>query len=313
MMNFQRDLRTALEKWEDARVKARVRGHWYKLDRPLPQELLGGWDRTMLAARLPYKPDVYTARWGPKKGYRDESKDTHVITVTTYLPLSVSKVAVPETRTNTISGLPYGKQPKDLQNAEEAMESTVGSFTNIDEKIGGPGWKEWCVWEDQYNWKRFTDSRLRFQGPQPIWHRVTLGDLRYAKVLRHTERDEDMVEAVQNRGRFYNYIDRTSNNGDNMKILLPQTWDMVKSGTFYCSERHEAGYHKYNEYKHCEKLTEFSANELAIPLSWFERMRNDLEAQQIEIDEMLSQDEWDDVNYEPKIRTWQYTHVLIHS
>jgi hypothetical protein len=307
-MKFQRDLRTALEKWEDARVKARVRGHWYKLDRPLPQELLGGWDRTWLAARSPYKPDVTAARWEPKKGYRDESKDTLVITVTTYLPLSDSKEDVPKIRTSTLTGLPYGKQPKDLQNVEEAVESTVGRFTNID-KVGGPRWKEWCAWEDQYNWTRFTDIRLRFQGPQPIWHRVTLGDLRYAKVLRHTERDEDVVAASQNLERFYNYVDRnrpsekpeyrpTYNNGDNMK-LLPQTWDMVKSGTFYCSERHQDGYHEYNEYKHCEKLVDFSANELAIPLSWLERMHNDLKAQLTEIDEMLSQDEWDDMHCQP--------------
>src|SRR5271170_4150728 len=198
-MVIKRDTRTALEKWDQGISEAHFRGYWHLLQYPIPEGLFCGWDHTKPTSRNYARHDIapvqLRSRGTIEADCRDDTPDEVVIMVTTYPPVRPNchgDVDQTKTRFSRVRCLPPRKQdPEERQHDFWAfcnkMYVKARSLKPFDME-GGPRWKEWCVWDDQYLWERYPQERgLEYRGP-PVREDFSLTDLGYRRVRAEMER-----------------------------------------------------------------------------------------------------------------------------
>ena len=257
-MHRQRDLRTSHERWEQGIAEGYHRGWYQQLLMEPPEGIFGGWDHTKKPnrhIRTNMSPTEIRSRGRIPPNIRDDTEDTISIKVTSYP--SLQNVDQTETCRNvTIQGLPAQKSspvPTDLSQFLRDMKKKDGMLSNFHE-VGGLRWIEWCAWDEEYVWTRFTNG-LKYKGYPSTLKTNSLTDWGYRKVREdmeklaclqgirswETRRKTSELEEEALTQRYVNTVEwLNANNGSSHWDFLPDSWALMMDGGSQHEQRTDA-------------------------------------------------------------------------
>lgn len=300
-MRRQRDLRTSHERWEQGMAEGYSRG-WYQhtLVDP-PEGIFGGWDHTKKPNRRIHtnmSPIEIRSRGRIPPNVRDDTDDTLSITVTSYPSLhSVDQTQT--RRTVTIQGLPAQKSspvPTDLSQFVRNMKEKDGMLANFHE-VGGLRWVEWCAWDEEYVWTRFTNG-LKYKGYPTTLKTNSLTDWGYRKVREDmeklacqqgirswgTRRKTSELEEEALTQRYVNTMDLlNANHGSSHWDFLPDSWALMIEGG---SQHNQSTYADLSSKRVSDKVLRYRAS---LPSWWLDHLFQRLEFEcNRELDERMA-------------------------
>ena len=288
-MRRNRDLRTSHERWEQGVAEGYRRGWYQQLFMEPPEGIFGGWDHTKKPNRHIHtniSPIEIRSRGRIPPNVRDDTGDTLSITVTSYPPLH--HVDQTQTcRTVSIQGLPAQKSlpvPTDLSQFLRDMKEKDGMLSNFHE-VGGLRWVEWCAWDEEYVWTRFTNG-LKYEGYPAALKTCSLTDWGYRKVREDmeklasqqkirswgTRRKTSELEEEALKQRFVNTMELlNANYGSSHWDFLPDSWALMMEGG---SQHDQIAYGDLSSKRVSDKVLRYRAS---LPSWWLDHLFHRLE------------------------------------
>ena len=300
-MRRQRDLRTSHERWEQGIAEGYRRGWYQQLLIEPPEGIFGGWDHTKKPNRHTHtniSPIEIRSRGRIPPNVRDDTDDTLSIRVTSYPPLH--NVDQTQTcRAVSIQGLPAQKSPPvptDLSQFLRDMKAKDGMLSNFHE-VGGLRWIEWCAWDEEYVWTRFTNG-LKYKGYPETLKTNSLTDWGYRRVrddmeklacqqgIRSwaTRRKTSELEEEALTQRFVNTMELlNANYGSSHWDFLPDSWALMVEGG---SQQDQRTYADLSSKRVSDKVLRYRAS---LPSWWLNHLFQRLEFEwHRELDERLA-------------------------
>ena len=150
---------------------------------------------------------------------------------------------VDQTRTRRMPCLPARKQtPEEVKGTFEGFFTDMAKKTERKvgfDKEGGPRWREWCIWDDQYLWERYRELGREYRQPREPFNDYSLTDFGYRTAREEMERlasrqkimswaqmlrRAPMIEKIALYARVRNYLLMSKHMNSGKSRPLPQPW-----------------------------------------------------------------------------------------